>query len=87
MNPAVGRWLLESTRDEVGPPSVQHALGLAKVVPLLAPLHVGLLGKAHDAGCDAQMTRWVYVGLVERARSAWKLDDGKSRREENPCVL
>ena len=80
MNSAVGRWLLESTHDEVGPPSVQHALGLSKVVPLLAPQHVGLLGKAHDAGCDAQMTRWAYVGLVERARAACQLE--VARKEE-----
>ena len=72
MNPAVGRWLLESIGDEVGPPSVQHALGLSKVVPLLAPLHTGLLKNAHDAGYDAQMTRWVYDGLVEHARAARK---------------
>ena len=48
---------------------MQHARGLSDVLPRLAPDHKGLLHHAHDAGCDAQMTRWVYVALVDRARS------------------
>ena len=69
MNPVLGRWLLEGSGSEVGPPTTQHALGLSDVLPLLAPDHKGLLQQAHDAGCDAQMTRWVYVALVDRARA------------------
>ncbi len=69
MNPVLGRWLLEGSGAEVGPPTVQHARGLSDVLPLLAPDHKGLLQHAHDAGCDAQMTRWVYVALVDRARA------------------
>ena len=69
MNPWLGRWLLEGSGAEVGPPTVQHARGLSDVLPLLAPDHKGLLHHAHDAGCDAQMTRWVYVALVDRARA------------------
>ena len=69
MNPVLGRWLLEGSGAEVGPPNAKHSLGLSDVLPLLAPDHKGLLQHAHDAGCDAQMTRWVYVALVDRARA------------------
>jgi hypothetical protein len=69
MNPVLGRWLLVGSGAEVGPHTMQHALGLSDVLPLLAPDHKCLLRRAHDAGCDAQMTRWVYVALVDRARA------------------
>ena len=84
MNPTLGRWLLEGSGAEVGPPTVQHALGLSDVLPLLAPDHKGLLQQAHDAGCDAQMTRWVYVALVDRVRALQELESAQ-RGDDEEC--
>ena len=38
-----------------------------------------MLDQHHDAGADAQLTRLVYVALLERARVAAELTEEKSR--------
>jgi len=75
----VGRWVLTCSGNEVGPPSAKHCLGLENIVRRVLPDHCAMLGKHHDAGIDAQLTRLIYAALLERARDATELTEEKSR--------
>ncbi len=74
MNPLVGRWLLQHSGREVGPPTKQHTLSLDTMMPLLAPKHVHLFADRHDAGADAQMTRLIYIALLRHLKPQSALD-------------
>ena len=66
MNHVVGRWLLECSGSEVGPPMVHHTLRLDVMLRLLLPQHSAMLAEWHDARADAQMTRLIYVAMLSR---------------------
>ena len=65
MNPTLGRWLKQRRGEEVGPTSVQHALGLqntlGRLLPEVIPPH------HHVAVNDARMARQIYVALLKEA--------------------
>jgi len=65
MSPSFGRWLLKCNGEDVGPTTVQHALGLIKVAKLILPEQDEI--KHHDAESDAKLCRMVFVALVEKA--------------------
>ena len=66
MCPRVGRWLLQGCNEDVGPDTVQHALGLRRVANILVPERVE--GKQHDAECDAKLCHAIFLTIAERAR-------------------
>lgn len=66
MNPVVGRWLLQELGHEVGPPQKQHTLQLDWMLRQLVPQKSDLVNRRHDAGADAQMTRLIYLALLQR---------------------
>jgi len=70
MNPEAGRWLLQRAGQDVGPATVQHTLGLLRMVRLAGLWRDDLLARHHDAACDAQLTRLVYMSLLQRAASS-----------------
>ena len=47
LSDVIGRWLLESNGEDVGPTKAQHALGLNKVARNILPNHQHTM--AHDA--------------------------------------
>ena len=62
MSPSLGRWLLKCNGEDVGPATVQHALGLNKVAKLILPEQDEI--KHHDAEFDAKLCRMIFVALV-----------------------
>ena len=68
MNPVAGQWVLESSGQEVGPPSTNHTKALDFMMGHLLPDRAAILKKKHDAGADAIMTRLIYIALLARVR-------------------
>ncbi len=68
MDYEVGRWVRLCCGEEVGPPTAKHCLGLNDIVRRLLPKSDALMCERHDAGADAQLTRLVYIALLERAK-------------------
>ena len=66
MSPSIGRWLLKSSGEDVGPITAQHTLGLSKVARMIIPKRQHT--KPHDAECDANMSRWIFLAILEQAR-------------------
>ncbi len=75
----VGRWVLTCSGSEVGPPTAKHCLGLKNIVRRLLPERCAMLNKHHDAGVDAQLTRMVYVKILECA-SHWQEESSSGNR-------
>ena len=69
MHLLLGRWLVERSGEEVGPPTRQHTLSLDVMLRLLLPEKAATIAKKHDAGADAEMTRLIYIAAVKLARS------------------
>ncbi len=72
MAPEVGRWVLNCSGSEVGPPTAKHCLGLKNIARrMLAdiPNIDALLEQHHDPGVDAQLTGMVYMRLLEWAKA------------------
>ena len=65
MNPAIGRWLLRSKGEDVGPATAQHTLRLNELAKMVVPERDVI--KQHDAECDAKLCRWIFVAIVEKA--------------------
>ena len=70
MNPELGRWMRVTSGREVGPPTAKHCEGLTATVQVLLPNKSLLLAGRHDAGCDAELTRSIYVKLLKRCGAA-----------------
>ncbi len=70
MNPELGRWMRVTSGREVGPPTAKHCEGLPATVQVLLPNKSLLLAGLHDAGCDAELTRSIYVKLLKRCGTA-----------------
>lgn len=70
MNPPVGRWLKQCSGHDVGPENKQHTLGLTYMARLLGLCPDSFQKRHHDAEHDAQMTRFIYAALLERAKAS-----------------
>ena len=74
MNPVVGKWLLQCSRDEIGP---HTTLALDKMTGYLfseaEKKKLGVPVKRHCADEDAQITQMIYRALLAYTRQ-WRLD-------------
>ncbi len=72
MNPVLGKWILQCSRDEVGP---QTTLGLDRMTGYLfsdaEKKDLGVPSKRHHAGADAQITQLIYRALLAHT-NAWR---------------
>ena len=67
MSPVVGRWLLQSSNEEVGPTTVQHTLRLNELAKMIIPEQQ--VTKQHDSEYDAGLCRSIFLAIAERAQN------------------
>ena len=66
MDPSFGRWLLQCHGEDVGPDTVQHALGFKKVVDLILPQQYK--PKHQDTEYNVKLCWMIFVELMEKVR-------------------